>query len=131
MLSNKLTLVLCPGIFVGIFCKKLLEKVAHHYYGSQDPEGNNMFLLRTFHPRITENTLPKIYVYSYHMPRVDNQGGSAHGVSDSSHASTTISTMSREFLELPSPAAFSTVYIASEPSCVPVKNEENASLNSA
>lgn len=106
--------------------KKLLGTVAYHYRGTQDPEGDNVLLLRMFHPRVPESTLPKIYVCSYHMPKGDHHRGSAHGVSDSSHASTTISAMSRELPELPNPAAFPTVYIASEPSCVPVRNEENA-----
>lgn len=77
-----------------------------------------MLLLRVLHPRVPEKHTAKDYAYSYHMPKVEHQGASAHGVTDSSCASTTISTRNRELLELPNPAALSTVSIASEPSYV-------------
>lgn len=68
--------------------------------------------------------------YSYYMPKVEHQGGSAHGVTDSSHASTTVSAMSRERAPWVAKLCclFSTVHITSESSCVPVRYGENVPL---
>lgn len=72
------------------------------------------------------------FVYDYdYVPKAICQKDFVHGVTHSSHAPTTTSIVSCELLELPTPAVFSTVHIASDPSYIPGLKENAPLLNSA
>lgn len=88
----------------------------------------NVLLLRMIHPRVPQNTQPKIYV----LLLLHAQSGSSGKFCSWSNWLIICFphrlSNGRELLPLPSPAAFSMVHITSKLNCVPLRNEENAPL---